>query len=415
MTHCSCIPQTHPSSCIDCTHILYKIRVPFAPSRLFYRSAMSWKPRYFDIGVNFSDLMFLGRYHGSDTAKHPPDIPNVIKRAQLFGVKKMLITASNIEESREHFDLVSQHPGAFASTVGVHPCSVAQEFYGALTNAEPLADAEEKLQKLKSITEEGHSKGYVRAFGEIGLDYDRLHYLTIEQQKEMFRKQLEVHESLLHLKLPLFLHMRAACDDFVEIIKPFLDKGSILPSNGVVHSFTGTKEELEKILALGFYVGVNGCSLKTQENLDVAKLIPIDRLLIETDAPWCEIRKSHASYPLVRPYPSIFYPQIGPETTVQEKNKKNAIKLDDVIPFPSIKKENWSKHKDAAQKKLESVDSANIEVGEFAAPLIKSRNEPVFVGAVASVMAGLHGITEEEKIKEFLDIIYENSCSLFKL
>lgn len=377
---------------------------------------MSWKPRYFDIGVNFSDLMFLGRYHGSDTAKHPPDITNVIERAQLFGVKKMLITASNIEESKEHFDLVRDYTGAFASTVGVHPCSVALEFYGALDNAKPLADAQEKLEKLKSITEEGHAKGYVRAFGEIGLDYDRLHYLSIEQQREMFKKQLEVHESLQHLKLPLFLHMRAACDDFVEIIKPFLERGSILPSNGVVHSFTGTKEELEKILALGFYVGVNGCSLKTKENLDVAKLIPIDRLLIETDAPWCEIRKSHASYPLIRPYPSIFYPQIGGvEVGTQPKNKKSTIKLDETVPFPSIKKENWAKHKVAAQKELESVESANTEIGQFAAPLIKSRNEPIFVGSVASVMAGLHEITEDEEIREFIDTIYENSCSLFKL
>lgn len=377
---------------------------------------MTWKPQYFDIGVNFSDGMFHGQYHGSHTPKHPSDINNVIKRAQLFGVDKMLITASNIKESEEHFDLVSQYPGVFASTVGVHPCSVSQEFYGGLDNTEPLADAEKKLQSLKSIAEEGHAKGYVRSFGEIGLDYDRLHYLTVEQQKEMFRKQLEIHESLAHLKLPLFLHMRAACDDFVEIIKPFLERGSILPSNGVVHSFTGTKEELEKMLALGFYIGVNGCSLKTQENLDVAKLIPIDRLLIETDAPWCEIRKSHASYPLVRPYPSIFYPKVaGVEVQPQGKNQKNAIKLDDIIPFPSIKKENWAKHKAAAQQKLESVDCANTEIGEFASPLIKSRNEPVFVGSVASVMAGLHDITEEENIQKFIDTIYENSCSLFQI
>lgn len=388
---------------------------------------MSWKPRYFDIGVNFSDLMFQGRYHGSETPKHPCDLENVIARARLFGVNRMLITASNIEESMDHFDLVKEHPGSFTSTVGVHPCSVAQEFYGGLENEKPLPDLETKLDKLKTIAIEGRAKGYVGAFGEIGLDYDRLHYLTVEQQREMFKRQLEVHASLKDLNLPLFLHMRAACDDFVTIIKPFLEQGSIPAGHGVVHSFTGTEEELAKILDLGFYVGVNGCSLKTQENLHVAKLIPIDRLLIETDAPWCEIRKSHASYPMISRYPSIFYPRVEirpkeeSESDLLIKSKKLAtsqkstIKLDDLLPFPSIKKENWAKHKALAQQKLERSTAATTEIGEFAPPLIRSRNEPVFVGCVASVMAHLHGITAEEDIKHFIDTIYTNSCTLFRI
>ncbi|GEQ66809.1 hypothetical protein JCM33374_g472 [Metschnikowia sp. JCM 33374] len=264
----------------------------------------SWKPRYFDIGVNFSDSMFQGRYNGS--AKHAPDIEQVISRAKLFNVDRMLITASSIEESRAHLSLVADHLPYFASTVGVHPCTIAQEFYGNIENETPLPNAEEKLLELKSIALDGHAQGLVKAFGEIGLDYDRLHYSTKSQQREMFTRQLEVYASIKHLNLPLFLHMRAACDDFVEIMSPFLENGSIQVGNGVVHSFTGTKEELDKILSLGFFVGINGCSLKTQENVDVAKLIPLEKLMIETDAPWCEIRKSHASYPLISAYPNLF-------------------------------------------------------------------------------------------------------------
>lgn len=405
----------------------FKIRLIILPLNSFRRKLMTWKPRYFDIAVNFSDPQFQGRYHGSNTIKHPSDIDDVISRAQLFGVDKILITSSNIMESEDHFDLVSQHLGSLASTVGVHPCSVASEFYGGLDKSEPLEDVEAKLSKLKSLAIDGHNKGYVRAFGEIGLDYDRLHYLTAEQQKEMFRRQLEVHSTLSDLKLPLFLHMRAACNDFTEIIKPFVDNGSILPGNGVVHSFTGTKEELEKILSLGFHVGVNGCSLRSQENLDVAKLIPIDKLLIETDAPWCELRKTHASYPLIAPYPSIFYPKIEndavgvvTENSDSTNNKasqrrKDDIKLDDILPFPSIKKENWTKHKAIVQKKLENLDSANTETGDFASPLIKSRNEPIFTACVASVMANLYNITEEEDIRQFIETVYKSSCSLFQL
>lgn len=401
-------------------------------------ASLAWKPRYFDIGVNFSDSMFQGRYNGSSTEKHPADVDKVIQRAQLFNVRKMLITASSIDESESHFELVSQYKGAFGSTVGVHPCTVAQEFYGGLENVNPLPEYKTKLDRLKQLTEEGVAKGFVKAFGEIGLDYDRLHYSSVHQQKESFHSQLQVIASLKHLRLPLFLHMRSACDDFVDIIRPFIDAGDIEKGNGVVHSFTGTSEELAKILELGFYVGVNGCSLKTEENLEVAKLIPKEKLLIETDAPWCEIRKSHASYPFLSPYPNLFYPEIsipykeeikeeqanGKEGEAKKEGKKKAkpqpkqqqIKLDETLPFPSIKKENFHKHEALVQQKLENIGECPTDlIGEFAYPLIKSRNEPVFVGSVAEIMAHLYGIKDTTETQEFVDLVYENSCKLFRL
>lgn len=392
----------------------------------------TWKPRYFDIGVNFSDQMFQGCYNGSRTAKHPPDVDEVIARAQTFSVDKMLITASSISESEEHFDLVNKYKDNFGSTVGVHPCTVAQEFYGALENEQPLPTVKEKLERLKELTEQGVAKGYVKAFGEIGLDYDRLHYSTEAQQKDMFKAQLEVVSSLKHLELPLFLHMRNACDDFVDIITPFIESGDIKKGNGVVHSFTGTKEELEMILGLGFYVGINGCSLKTQENLEVAKLIPMDKLLIETDAPWCEIRKSHAGYAYLTAYPNLFYPEVAvtaiqtekPDSKgeVKDEKKQNAskkqqpIKLDDLLPFPSIKKENYEKHKTLVQQKLKLLSHVPTTViGEFAHPMIKSRNEPVYVGLVAEIMAHLYNLENDVDKRAFIDTVYVNSCKLFKL
>ncbi|CAJ0762967.1 294_t:CDS:2 [Entrophospora sp. SA101] len=63
-----------------------------------------------------------------------------------------------------------------------------------------------------------------------------------------------------------------------------------------MHSFTCGLEEMKRAVSLGLYLGVNGCSLKTQENLDVVKQVPEDRLMIETDSPWCDIRSTHASY-----------------------------------------------------------------------------------------------------------------------
>jgi len=63
-----------------------------------------------------------------------------------------------------------------------------------------------------------------------------------------------------------------------------------------VHSFTGTATELRSVLDLGYHVGVNGCSMKTEENLEIVKQIPLERMCIETDCPYCEIRKSSAAY-----------------------------------------------------------------------------------------------------------------------
>lgn len=374
---------------------------------------MSWRPRYFDIGVNFSDPMFQGCYNGSTNPKHPCDIEDVISRAHLFNVDRMLITASTIKESRDHFRLCEKYRNQFNSTAGVHPCSVASEFYvkeGDSYTEELRSDVDEKLAELRRILVDGYQLGNVKAFGEIGLDYDRLHYSSKRQQLHMFKRQLDIlHE--LDFNLPLFLHMRAACDDFIQIIKPYIDDGTV--KNGVVHSFTGTEEELNKLLDLGFYIGLNGCSLKTEENLDVASKIPVQKLMIETDAPWCEIRKSHASYKLISPYPNKFYPEIE---TGQLNEAKSQFKLDDNLPFPAIKKEHYTKHADFVQKRIEDYrddTSTETRIGLLSKPMIKSRNEPVQVGHVAEVLCKLRGITDDSAIENFIDTVFDNSVKVF--
>ncbi len=145
------------------------------------------------------------------------------------------------------------------------------------------AECYEKMEKLFS-----EEKEYIVAVGECGLDYDRFHYSDKETQLKAFPIHFEWAEKY---KLPMYLHSRNCADDFLKIVNANRDKFK----NGVVHSFTGSKEELKSYLDLGLYIGINGCSLKTEENVENIKLIPLDRMMIETDAPYCEVRNTHAS------------------------------------------------------------------------------------------------------------------------
>ncbi|GBG86602.1 hypothetical protein CBR_g41666 [Chara braunii] len=198
-----------------------------------------------DIAVNLTDGMFKGIYNGKQV--HPPDIPAVLGRAWDAGVKKII----EFDES---------------------------------------GDPDRHMQQLTELAKEGAARGKVVAVGECGLDYDRLQFCPKETQRRYFEKQFDLAEQL---KLPMFLHMRAAADDFVDIVQR--NKHRFIA--GVSHSFTGSTDDLQKLLSINnLYVGINGCSLKTEENLDVMAAVPLERMMIETDSPYCEIRPTHAGY-----------------------------------------------------------------------------------------------------------------------
>lgn len=97
-------------------------------------------------------------------------------------------------------------------------------------------------------------------------------------------------------QLPMFLHDRNTEGDFLRVVT----ENRARFTTGVVHSFTGTKEEMQAYVQLGLYIGINGCSLKTQENIEVAKAVPLDRLMLETDCPYCEIRSTHAGFGFIK-------------------------------------------------------------------------------------------------------------------
>ena len=159
------------------------------------------------------------------------------------------------------------------ATVGVHPCQAK------LFDEHPGGPSK-MLEELRALALESKTSGLTVAFGEIGLDYDRLFLSPKEAQLKYFEAQLDLS---IELQMPLFLHSRAASEDFERLLSSRLDR---LPKGGLVHSFTGTLAEMNRLVALGLDIGVNGCSMKTEENLEVVKAIPLDRIQIETDGPW---------------------------------------------------------------------------------------------------------------------------------
>ncbi|XP_077545029.1 deoxyribonuclease TATDN1-like isoform X3 [Haemaphysalis longicornis] len=147
-------------------------------------------------------------------------------------------------------------------------------------------------------------------------DYERLHFCDKATQQRFFELQLRLVQPCGGL--PLFLHCRRAGADMLNILR----RNRTLFNGGVVHSFTDSREDAASFLELGLHISLNGCSLKTAENLDVAASIPGDRLVIGTDSPWCEIRPKHAGAKYVRTsFPTKKKEQFQPGFMVSGRNE----------------------------------------------------------------------------------------------
>ncbi|XP_018011607.1 deoxyribonuclease TATDN1 [Hyalella azteca] len=240
--------------------------------------------KFIDIGANLCDGMYQGEYHGSK--KHAPDLDAVLARATHAGLEKIIVTGTSLQESREAVQLARANKQLYC-TVGCHPTRCGEFTAQGSTPEEYLAQLLQLIQD-GCCTADG-KRAVVVAVGECGLDYARLNFCDADTQKTYFEQQLTLAEVS---GLPLFLHCRDAAADLISILTPWRDR----VAGGVVHSFDGTKQELADILDLDLYVGINGCSLRTEENLAVAASVPLERLLLETDSPWCEVKATHAGY-----------------------------------------------------------------------------------------------------------------------
>ncbi|MFE4713252.1 TatD family hydrolase [Paenibacillus sp. NPDC056722] len=203
-----------------------------------------------DIGVNLMHRSFH------------QDREQVVERAAAKDVSPLIITGTSLRNSVEAARYAGRYPGKLYATAGVHPHDAKS------CNEVTIA----KLKELAALPQ-------VAAIGECGLDYNR-DFSPRDVQRKWFREQVNL---AVELDMPLFLHEREAAADFKAILK----EQAI--NKAVVHCFTGTQAELIAYLEMGLYIGITGwiCDERRGKHLkELVKLIPLDRLMIETDAPF---------------------------------------------------------------------------------------------------------------------------------
>jgi TatD DNase family protein len=205
-----------------------------------------------DIGSNLTHESFA------------PDRDAVMARALEAGVRRQVVTGTDLANSHLAAALAAEHPEVLSSTAGIHPHH-ARDF-----------DAS-RYDELRDLLRLPH----VVAAGECGLDYFR-DFSPREAQRTAFIAQLEIAASA---GKPVFLHQRDAHGDFTAILKEF--RGGL--AGGVAHCFTGGRPELEDYLALGLSIGVTGWvndERRGERLRESVPHIPADRLMLETDAPY---------------------------------------------------------------------------------------------------------------------------------
>lgn len=192
----------------------------------------------------------------------------IIDSAAKVGVTRIIIPAVDVETTQQALDLSQQYEGIFAA-VGVHPNSTAD------FSDDTLAHIEKQSQQPKVI-----------AIGEIGLDY---HWDKSPKAKQIssFEAQLELATKR---ELPVIIHNRDASEDVIRILEQWVkDLPEALKDRaGVLHSFSAPQEIAERALAIGFYLGFTGpITFKKAEDLrNIARSVPLDKILVETDAPF---------------------------------------------------------------------------------------------------------------------------------
>jgi TatD DNase family protein len=227
-----------------------------------------------DIGANLANSAFAS------------DLEAVIARGRAAGVDRIVVTGSSVQSSQEALGIAHRHRGRIWSTAGIHPHRASECDDAAI-----------------AVLRECLADDACVSVGECGLDYDR-DYSPRPDQRRAFERQARM---AIELRRPIFLHERAAHEDFAAMLREVARE---LP-RFVVHCFTGTEAQLDVYLELGAYIGITGWINDERRGLHLRELvgkIPPERLMIETDAPYLMPRdlrplpKHRRNEPALLPY-----------------------------------------------------------------------------------------------------------------
>ena len=192
------------------------------------------------------------------------DLDKVISRALTNKITKFGLICSQLSDLDKLLKIYRQYPNDMFFTIGVHP-----------HHANEINDEYLNILKEKIANNNPH------AIGETGLDFFR-NLSTYEEQIFAFEEQIKI---AINTNKPLFLHQRDSHDDFIKILRKY----SSDINKAVVHCFTGTQEQLDDYLELGFYIGITGWICDEKRNVELRKTIkniPLSKLMIETDCPY---------------------------------------------------------------------------------------------------------------------------------
>ena len=208
-------------------------------------------PELVDIGVNLAHRSLH------------TDRDQVVRRAFAAGVRTMVVTGTSVAASEEAIRIAREYPGQMFATAGVHP-------HDSRNCTQAIIPELRRLAARKEVV----------AIGECGLDFNR-NFSSRPEQEKWFEAQVVLAEQL---QMPLFLHERDARERFCQIL------GAARKSvPAVIHCFTGSDEDLNAYLDLGLHIGITGwiCDERRGTHLrELVKRVPLDRLMLETDAPF---------------------------------------------------------------------------------------------------------------------------------
>ena len=193
------------------------------------------------------------------------DFDTVLSRSKEVQVEQILMPNIDVSSIDRMLQIAEENPNFLIPMMGLHPCYVKEDFETQLAIIE---------KHLFTDTEK------YCAVGEIGIDlyWDKT---TLPVQQTAFRRQIEW---ALELDLPIAIHARDSMEEILDILREYYPKGK----GGVLHCFGGNQEQADELIKLGFYLGIGGVATfkKSTDIRDVIAKTPLDRIILETDAPY---------------------------------------------------------------------------------------------------------------------------------